>query len=226
MEKNVGLYYKFTSVEGNKHLEDIFIGSRLFASEREGLNDPMEGIYKVTDENTNDSKLINFTNAIRAVKGEYRICAFSNNKNRLLLWSHYADSCSGIAIGFKLKKVAPHQQFKRKVSYLDNLMRLDLKIRKADGPETVAREILFSKLNDWKYEEEIRVLTKEYYVPIEIKEVILGPNISTENREYVADLVKKYNKKRSAETNERVEVEIITETLYDLENSLKHKVMD
>lgn len=62
----------------------------------------------------------------------------------------------------------------------------------------------------------------------------LSQFISTENREYVADLVKKYNKKRSAETNERVEVEtnerveveIITETLYDLENSLKHKVMD
>lgn len=73
--------------------------------------------------NINERKdIIDFLKAIKNVKNQYRICAFSRNKNTLLLWSHYADSCSGIAIGFKLKEVAEeNQQFGTDVDYIDNI---------------------------------------------------------------------------------------------------------
>jgi Protein of unknown function (DUF2971). len=113
IEKKERLYYKFRSANKNQFLEDIFINQRLFASERKLLNDPMEGVYIVSDKKSRNPEFVNFTKAIKNVKDKYRICSFTKNKNLILLWSHYADSYTGIAIGFKLKKASRNQQVKK-----------------------------------------------------------------------------------------------------------------
>lgn len=62
-------------------------------------------------------------------------------KNTLLLWSHYADSCSGIAIGFKLKEVADeNQQFRTDVDYIDDIIRMNLDLKKNQGSEILAKD--------------------------------------------------------------------------------------
>jgi hypothetical protein len=38
----------------------------------------------------------------------------------------------------------------------------------------IAKEILSKKLDHWEYEEEVRVLTSQEYVPIKIEEVLIG----------------------------------------------------
>jgi hypothetical protein len=105
-------------------------------------------------------------------------------------------------------------------------LNLNLNLKNIDEPEKLARELLFSKLKDWKYEEEVRVLTTEKYVPIEIKEVILGPNMSIDSIKYIKSLVTKYENEYFLERNEKIKVEMIKESIYDLENLKKHKVME
>ncbi|MCD6633040.1 MULTISPECIES: DUF2971 domain-containing protein [Lactococcus] len=235
---NDGLYYKFRSAKQDKHLEDIFKKQRLFAATRNKLNDPMEGIYKLVESdkpsntssvsNINERKdIIDFVKAIKNVKNQYRICAFSRNKNTLLLWSHYADSCSGIAIGFKLEEVAEeNQQFGTDVDYIDNIMRMNLEIKKNQGPEILAKDILSKKLKDWEYEDEARVLTKKNYVPIEIKSVVLGPNISRESTKYIRKLVEEYENAYNKTHKEEIKVQIFKESIYELQNINQRRIMD
>ena len=235
---NDGLYYKFRSAKQDKHLEDIFKKQRLFAATRNKLNDPMEGIYKLVESdkpsntssvsNINERKdIIDFVKAIKNVKNQYRICAFSRNKNTLLLWSHYADSCSGIAIGFKLKEVAEeNQQFGTDVDYIDNIMRMNLEIKKNQGPEILAKDILSKKLKDWEYEDEARVLTKKNYVPIEIKSVVLGPNISRESTKYIRKLVEEYENAYNKTHKEEIKVQVFKESIYELQNINQRRIMD
>lgn len=235
---NDGLYYKFRSAKQDKHLEDIFKKQRLFAATRKKLNDPMEGIYKLVESDKPSNKsnvrniteredVINFIEAIKNVKKQYRICAFSRNKNTLLLWSHYADSCSGIAIGFKLKEVADdNQQFGRDVDYIDDIMRMNLDLKKNQGPEILAKDILSKKLKDWEYEDEARVLTKNKYVPIEIKSVVLGPNISKESTKYIRKLVEEYENAYNKMHKEEIKVQIFKESIYELENIKQRRIMD
>lgn len=235
---NDGLYYKFRSAKQDKHLEDIFKKQRLFAATRNKLNDPMEGIYKLVESdkpsntssvsNINERKdIIDFVKAIKNVKNQYRICAFSRNKNTLLLWSHYADSCSGIAIGFKLKEVGEeNQQFGTDVDYIDNIMRMNLEIKKNQGPEILAKDILSKKLKDWEYEDEARVLTKKNYVPIEIKSVVLGPNISRESTKYIRKLVEEYENAYNKTHKEEIKVQIFKESIYELQNINQRRIMD
>lgn len=94
------------------------------------------------------------------------------------MWSHYADSCKGIAIGFRID-----QNF-RKVNYLPTLKELNEKI-KDKSYEDIAKDILTSKLLPWKYEEEYRVITRDKYVKIEIVEVIFGPNTSKAIKNFI-----------------------------------------
>jgi|GEM_PF-911701 len=217
------IYYKYRAAateNTDKFLKDIFHNKCLYASERKYLNDPMEGIFRVIDDINNSSISTKFMEAIRNVKGQYRICSFSKNPHGILLWSHYANSCSGIAIGFKLVEVPRNQQEKRNVNYVKDLISMDLKLSKNEDPEKLAKEILFSKLSDWKYEEEVRVLTKSDFVPIEIVEVILGPNIDKESEVYIKKLVKKY------ECENSTVIKIKKETIYDLRKSNNKIIME
>lgn len=178
--------------------------------------------------NINERKdIIDFVKAIKNVKNQYRICAFSRNKNTFLLWSHYADSCSGIAIGFKLKEVAEeNQQFGTDVDYIDNIMRMNLEIKKNQGPEILAKDILSKKLKDWEYEDEARVLTKKNYVPIEIKSVVLGPNISRESTKYIRKLVEEYENAYNKTHKKEIKVQIFKESIYELQNINQRRIMD
>lgn len=92
------LYYKFRSAKQDKHLEDIFKKQRLFAATIKKLNDPMEGIYKLVESDNPSNKssvrniteredVINFIEAIKNVKKQYRICAFSRKKYLIIVES-------------------------------------------------------------------------------------------------------------------------------------------
>lgn len=81
-------------------------------------------------------------------------------------------------------------------------------------------------MKDWEYEDEARVLTKNKYVPIEIKSVVLGPNISSESTKYVKKLVKEYENTFIKTHNEEIKVQIFKESIYELENIKQKRIMD
>lgn len=81
-------------------------------------------------------------------------------------------------------------------------------------------------MKDWEYEDEARVLTKNKYVPIEIKSVVLGPNISSESTKYVKKLVKEYENTFIKTHNEEIKVQIFKKSIYELENIKQKRIMD
>jgi Protein of unknown function (DUF2971) len=151
--------------------------------------------------------LENFPNVIG--ESMLMLCLTKKNNNSLM-WSHYADSHKGIAIGFDSEsQFLKHNNGKvnsglREVKYSEErengLISLDA--------QEIER-LFFTKSLDWKYEEELRIYyhpsgadddTKEFegfklYLfkfPKEcVKEIVFGYKISEQNRNEIAEMVSK-----------------------------------
>ena len=135
--------YKFLSAHfGLKSLSE----RRLKISTLEDLNDPFELLpYSMADRTLRI--------ALRATRDEmarnHGVVCFSANWRDPVVWAHYADKHKGLCLGF----VIPDERCKR-VKYVAK--RLSLRV-----PPTLvdAQAMLFTKYENWKYEEEIRVWT-------------------------------------------------------------------
>ncbi|NGF75758.1 DUF2971 domain-containing protein [Fluviicola sp. SGL-29] len=121
------------------------------------------------------------------------VASFTTKKNNLLMWSHYADSHKGFCLGLDselmLHTVAGMLS---KVVYMNKFPEIPL----FGDSFTNMIQILTSKSQHWKYEEEYR-LTKvngaksTIILPDEAyKEIILGLNMTEEHREEIIQLVK------------------------------------
>jgi hypothetical protein len=87
---------------------------------------------------------------------EVGLLCFSATKTNPLIWSHYADSHRGIAIGFEYT-VDNGSLFP--VIYPENNVRPEVDFSDPSyTSETKGREIFLTKARDWKYEEEYREL--------------------------------------------------------------------
>lgn len=125
-----------------------------------------------------------------------RICCFTNRKENLLFWSHYADAHRGFCVEFDATKEPISSAFK--VQYTK------------DYPEAVypppndvtGLKPLLVKSKIWNYEEEFRsLLISEAKIQPpndgksvmlngdEIKNVFLGAQISEEHKEVILDLI-------------------------------------
>lgn len=88
-----------------------------------------------------------------------------------MLWAHYAGGFDGLAIEVDLPDDDPRVrevQYRGVFAFLD---RNDLQ-----DEEAAARTILFSKNDEWRYEQEVRILNPEQYYDLErpIRRVIAG----------------------------------------------------
>ncbi len=160
MEKNQ-IYYKYRSLSGEnwKYLLDIIINNRLYCAKYNELNDPMEGYYLYRENLPQELR-----NYIRNQKGNYRICSLAQEDTNILLWAHYTDGFTGIVIGLKTKElVSP-------VSY-DGLHELN-----DFNPNQDITSIFLHKLNEWRYENESRIIrnTLNVFINIEVVEIIFG----------------------------------------------------
>jgi hypothetical protein len=180
----------------NRLYLDILINNRLYAARYVELNDPMEGFYKAVGLNSNQIEdIYNHKNILK-------ITSFSANPRSILMWSHYADSHRGIAIGVKLSEAVQPE----KIDYLRTLPRIN------SFQRHTPKQILKSKLQFWKYEEEWRVFTEEsdknknVYVNVEIKELIFGMKTDEQAKELLQTIVNKFNPKIKCKTVERDEL--------------------
>lgn len=114
------------------------------------------------------------------------VISFCSKWKNILMWSHYANSHKGFAVGFNTAKFNLPEQTK-KVEYSKNR---DFNIYKNPVTDNFYERI-FVKAKDWKYEKEYRTLrvyenevekdhsSRKFNFPIEaISEVILGLQIS------------------------------------------------
>ncbi|WP_433924749.1 DUF2971 domain-containing protein [Vreelandella sp. 21] len=177
------MHYKYRSLENFKNFVDIVLNNRIYAAPYFELNDPMEGLY------TYDSGAIN-SELVRKIKGEktkIRICSLSRRFDSTLMWSHYADSHRGVAIGVI---VHPKHEIRsvtyEGLSYVQNATK--------HGSHETAKNVLTCKLEPWAYEEEERVfVTDSNYIDVTISRIFLGSKMDTRTKSLVRNLVSKLN---------------------------------
>lgn len=179
----VDVYYKYRSLDNWRFLLDILLEKRLYAASFRDLNDPMEGRYHYQG----DSVTRAFRSAIRASKDEWRICSLSEHPKSTLMWSYYAGGHTGVVLGVNVKRRTGQRV--RPILY-DQTMHVGSSRK---SPSDVALEILSQKQMSWSHEHEVRVFSRAPFVPVEIREVLLGCQTADADRELVKKLVRETN---------------------------------
>ena len=164
--------YKFRSSAQLEYVFDIIFNQRLYCSSLEQLNDPNEGVanyVKPVAVAPNPALVQSIKNTIQ----KYRICSLSEKADDLLLWSHYANGCNGVAVEVEVPDTSNDV---RNVSYKSTLPKLNT--RRKDI-KTEIENVLSTKLSIWSYEREIRIISQnEYYcLATPVRKIIVGHRV-------------------------------------------------
>jgi hypothetical protein len=148
-------------------------------------------------------KLIEFQNELINLSDElHRICSFSEVRDSILMWTHYADELRGFCVGYNLKELNNDlTDLLLPVRYSDSLIEVDDTF--FDGGEankSLLMNSLTLKSSAWQIEKEWRLLLiaentekkQEVRVPVP-KEIILGLNITSENQIRLIGIATAYN---------------------------------
>ncbi len=164
--------YKYRSLRKFDFVADILCKQRFHASSFFDLNDPMEGLFEYPESTKQE-----YIDAIVEGKRKLRICAFSKDCNNILLWAHYADGFKGICIELDLREtqledmegyeIVTAKYSSQRVSFSNNARHI---------VDEMPRIILSKKSSVWKYEKEVRTLSRDEYIHdgVSIKSVLLG----------------------------------------------------
>jgi len=172
------LLYKYRSLVNWKFLVDIFANRRFYAAPFQDLNDPMEGYYSYA---TGQRVSEQYDATIRQAKLGWFICSLSEEPRSTLMWSYCGGGHTGVAIGIE----RPRGYRLAKVTY-DNVV--TLAGRSTESPSLTAVAILSQKLHSWRHEAEHRVFSPRPYVPVTIREVLLGCKATRDDKRLVKAL--------------------------------------
>jgi hypothetical protein len=154
---------------------------RLKISRFSQLNDPFELLAADLLDPRDRKALSNFKDNLNSTKG--MIC-FSGSWGNPLLWGHYADKHSGMALGFDVpdEYLSPVQYTTQRAK-----VEFDQKSRTIVDGSRLTDRLLRTKFVDWKYEDEKRMFVDldpnsqeggnhfmEFSENLVLREVILG----------------------------------------------------
>ncbi|MBU0734410.1 MAG: DUF2971 domain-containing protein [Proteobacteria bacterium] len=166
------MLYKYRSLENFKFVVDILVNSRLYAAKYSDLNDPMEGFYRYENGGLPDDLIKKIDGAKETIK----LCSLSRNPDNPLMWAHYANGHRGFVVGVE---VDIERYLLRQVKYEGPKYVRNISQR---GDEETAIKVLCHKYKVWSYEEEERVFVSSgNYVDIELRKLILGRRMSTQD---------------------------------------------
>ena len=161
--------YHYTSF--NSFLK-IFYSKKLKFGATVNMNDIMEANKRVISNNRNQMPLFF---AFKDTIASYKQISFTMDYDSMFkgcmsnsMWYHYGDKRNGVCIEFdfdKLRTLMPHKAKSGAVSYKylmkDNIL-LPLSAKTISDVETFVkqnlRKIFFYKTNEWKYENEYRII--------------------------------------------------------------------
>jgi hypothetical protein len=168
---------------------------RLKASQIDDMNDPYEWKTVYSTHKASQSAL---ETTERDAIGKYGVLCFSQRRNNILMWSHYADKHKGICLGFDVP-----DELTTKVKYFGDVVvvgnitysdRLTKQRNKATYEEIINKSF-WGKYSGWKYEEEVRMHRQRmeideetgYYFlnfnkRLKLKEVIAGVRFTMSKR--------------------------------------------
>jgi len=151
---------------------------RIKVSRYRDLNDPFELLGVNLSEKSNREAFLAIKNRIDVNQG---LVCFSKGWKNPLLWGHYAEKHTGIALGFDVP-----ENLAQPVIYAKKLA--DVKV----GPDGLwdnnfIDQLVRTKFYDWKYEQEVRLSVtldqhtesglhfESFNEALSLREVILGP---------------------------------------------------
>ena len=128
---------------------------------------------------------------IELLRKRFGICCFTEKRDNILMWTHYAKQHTGFCLEFDVNNEFFRPSTRAiKVEY-DGL-RPELNVLRLDSyPEGKLGEVLLIKADDWEYEKEWRIVDYEKGEGIQnfpedaLSGVILGCRISQENKKNV-----------------------------------------
>lgn len=150
---------------------DIIFNKRLYCAEWHTLNDPVEGVFVYSHSGSDQEAAAIFMKEIEQSKKPLRVCSLSKTFDNHLLWAHYASGFSGVAIEFEIDETEDEVI---DINYRGVFAAVN-ESNSAD-PSSVAKAVLSSKYDAWSYEQEIRILTTEYFYKLKnpISRIIAG----------------------------------------------------
>lgn len=179
--------YKFKSLNDFDRVLDIIVCERLYCAPYRELNDPFEGMLDIKFQSPfpPNSPLIDPINELTAHThtevGEFqnpdghvwRICSLSSTIEDIRMWGLYGDSFKGVAIEIELDDATP-QLYPVTYSPLPPLV-LDPNTTDFDPIDC-----LTSKVEQWSYENEQRIITTNVFHGVEgkITGLYLGTRVS------------------------------------------------
>lgn len=184
------ILYKFRKID--KYGIDILVNNRLFLANWEKLNDPHEVrvCVKKPHENMNfnmhPAKLKDWGVPVEC--SEAFVCSLSKIWHSNLLWSHYAASHTGIAIGIDISFLPPN------IESIEVVYNDETPILKPPVTKSTIKNSLKYKSREWIYEEEVRLVSfdtsSQYLENITIKEVLFGMNTSNEDKYLITNILR------------------------------------
>jgi hypothetical protein len=162
----------------------------LYCSPFDKMNDPMEGYFRPTSSLKGDDGFKQSIKRIVGVKTSIGISCFSETRDDLLMWTHYAGNHSGICVAYSAKRLVDglaEQVSVVRLGYGDAPPLVSF--GEALNAERAARKILSQKKLNWAYEREWRVLGPTGEVAINGKRAVthlyFGSRVSLVHRQRI-----------------------------------------
>ncbi|MDR2596176.1 MAG: leucine-rich repeat protein [Treponema sp.] len=170
-QKKMLILYKYRDLSNWKTYREDYLEGKLFFSDRRQLNDPAECISLL---NRTSSRVNEERSASKREDGDYdplekyRICSMTGDPGNFVMWANYSSGNTGVCIEFLIDpELLKKEDIKcEKVFYTKFLPTVEDFVYPYDSmkkklPWKDIRKFIFHKLNDWKYEDEWR-LVKEF----------------------------------------------------------------
>lgn len=180
------IYYKYKAIRDLIDLDrilDIINNKRIYMPSFDELNDPFESYLVNFDLSYTGSSITSAAGERPAFIDEifkpYGILSLTDNCKNQVMWASYSNMYKGICLGFEnLPKVKPIKYIEKNHS----IPKLDSENKIKDKD---IEKILMSKYNNWKYEQEYRLLSKDKFYNIEknLKLIIIGHRIDNHIKE-------------------------------------------
>ena len=204
--------YIYKSFDTDGYWKDILVNKRLYMASPEAFNDPFEGqLFPFSTATCGQS--INMAAGkvnkdVAQFLNAYRVVCLSSNIRNKAMWAYYADDYKGFAIRFKTtrdREYFTHGNVfaaAERVIYKKNSEEIPCReVRSSNEAKKIQRQCLLYKSDDWKQEEEFRIIKysksqKKKFLHFEyddIESIILGARISEENRKTITDICRENN---------------------------------
>lgn len=139
-------------------------------------------------------ELINIFEYLR--ENEYYIGCLTNNSNSVLMWTHYSSIHKGFLVKLEVDKDYIKNIYPVKYSNKKPLRGIE-ELHKSTEENVLKffKREFYTKAKDWQYEDEYRLIINDIdsskFFGVKVREIIIGYNISEENKIRLAEYCKK-----------------------------------